>query len=256
MHEMRTQVGIIGAGPAGLFLSHLLREGGVDSVVLETHSRAYIESRVRAGVLEQGTVETMQALGLDERLKQIGFVDNALNFRFNGRTIHFDLARLTDKSITIYGQQEIVKDLIAARLKSGEPLIFEAKAVAIDGVDGDSPIIRYQDENRGQRTISCDFIAGCDGYHSVSRASLPKGAIQTFDHTYDFAWLGVLARSRPLSALTYSSSDRGFALCSRRSPEISRLYLQVGPNEKPEDWTERQFWTNCMLACSTRHAPR
>lgn len=240
---MRTQVGIIGAGPAGLFLSHLLRQGGIHCVVLEARSRAHLEGRVRAGVLEHGTVETMQALGLDARLRQVGMIDNGLSIRFNGRTIHLDLAGLTGKSIMIYGQQEVVKDLVAARVAIGEPLLFEAKVTAIDNLDGDRPVIRYRDGQDGiERTVDCDFIAGCDGYHGVARASVPKGAIETYNRTYDFAWLGVLARSRPMADLTYSNSGRGFALCSRRSMEISRLYLQVGPDEKPAGWSDARFW--------------
>jgi p-hydroxybenzoate 3-monooxygenase len=240
---MRTQVGIIGAGPAGLFLSHLLRQEGIDCAVLEARSRAHLEGRVRAGLLEHGTVETLRALGLDSRLRQIGAVDNALSIRFDGRSIHLDLAGLTGKSITIYGQQEIVKDLVAARTISGEPLLFEAKAIAIDKLDSDRPVIGYQDGQDGvERTLDCDFIAGCDGYHGLARASLPNGAIQTYHRAYDFAWLGVLARSRPMRTVTYSNSNRGFALCSRRSMEVSRMYLQVGLDEKPAGWTERRFW--------------
>jgi p-hydroxybenzoate 3-monooxygenase len=241
--DMRTQVGIIGAGPAGLFLSHLLKQGGVDSVVLEARSRASLESRIRAGVLEPGTVETMRTLGLDSRLKQIGKTDDALTFRFDGRTINLDLYGLTGQRITIYAQHEIVKDLVAARTTSGEPLLFEAKVEAIDNLDGDRPVIRYhQGQDRAERTLECDFVAGCDGYHGLARVSLPRETLQTYNHTYDFAWLGVLARSKPLGSVSYSSSERGFALCSRRSPEISRLYLQVGSDETPEDWTERRFW--------------
>jgi p-hydroxybenzoate 3-monooxygenase len=185
----------------------------------------------------------MQSLGLDGRLRQTGRVDNLLSIRFDGGTISLDLAGLTGKSITIYGQHEIVKDLIAARITSGEPLLFEAKAVAIEGIDRTRPVVRYRNGPDGdERTIECDFIAGCDGYHGIARTVLPRGKFQTYDRTYDFAWLGVLARSRPLGSVTYSNSSRGFALCSRRSTEVSRLYLQVAPNERITDWTEGRFW--------------
>lgn len=240
---MRTQVGIVGAGPAGLFLSHLLQQAGIDCVIVESQSRSHLEGRVRAGVLEHDTVRTMQSLGLDHRLKTHGSVDNALSIRFNHRTIDFDLASLTGKSITIYGQQEIVKDLIAARVASGDPLFFDSKVVALEDLDEDRPLVRFQEAQSGEvRTLECDFVAGCDGYHGIARTCLPQGAIQAYDRTYDFAWLGVLARSRPLTTVTYSNSSHGFALCSRRSPEISRLYLQVHPDDTPTHWTDRRFW--------------
>jgi p-hydroxybenzoate 3-monooxygenase len=242
IRHMRTQVGIIGAGPAGLFLSHLLHKAAIDSVVLEARSRAHVESRIRAGVLERGTVETMQALGLDERLKQNGMVDDALDMRFRGQTIHLDLPSLTGKSVMIYGQHEVVKDLIAARLVSDEPLLFEARVSALDDLNGDRPVIRYSAGDGEERTVECDFVAGCDGYHGVSRTSVPPSTFQIYERTYDFAWLGVLARARPIADMTYANSDRGFALCSRRSMDVSRLYLQVGADEKPDQWSDAQFW--------------
>jgi p-hydroxybenzoate 3-monooxygenase len=240
---MRTQVGIIGAGPAGLFLSHFLHQAGIACVVLEARSRAHLEGRVRAGVLEPGTVEAMQILGLDGRLRQNGMVDRTLDMRFRGRTIHLDLPGLTGKSVIIYGQQEVVKDLVAARLAAGEPVLFEAPVTALDGLDGNRANLRYRVGHDGEdRTLECDFMAGCDGYHGVSRAFVPSHATRTYERTYDFAWLGVLARARPMADMTYSNSDRGFALCSRRSMEVSRLYLQVGADEKPEDWPDARFW--------------
>lgn len=240
---MRTQVAIIGAGPAGLFLSHLLHRAGVESVILEARSRSHLEGRVRAGVLEPGTIETMQILGLDDRLKLNGMVDSGLNIRFGGRTIHLDLPSLTGKSVMIYAQQEVVKDLVAARLASGQPLLFESKVAALDDLDSNRPKVRYRDGRDGEtRTLECDFVAGCDGNHGVSRAFVPKHATRTYEQTYDFAWLGVLARATPLADMTYSNSDRGFALCSRRSMEISRLYLQIGADELSEDWSDWRFW--------------
>jgi p-hydroxybenzoate 3-monooxygenase len=238
---MRTQVGIIGSGPAGLFLSHLLHRHGIESVVLERRSRARLESRVRAGVLETGTVETLQALGLDGRMKREGMVDTGLDIRFRGKTIHLDLPGLTGKSVTIYGQQEVVKDLVASRLAVGQPLLFEAEVTAIEGLDGERPVIRYREGDQ-DHTLECDFAAGCDGFYGAGRAAVPKDAITVHDRLYDFAWLGVLSRSAPLAEMTYSNSDRGFALCSRRSMEVSRLYLQVPATEEPANWSDQRFW--------------
>lgn len=238
---MRTQVGIIGAGPAGLFLAHLLKAQGIESVILEARSRPYVEGRVRAGVLEPGTVETMARLGLDARLRREGLVDEGLDMRFRGRTIHLDLPGLTGKSVMIYGQQEVVKDLVAARLEAGDPLMFEAKVTGIEGIETDRPRIRYTQDG-GEHVLDCDFVAGCDGYHGAGRAAMPRDRMTLFEQTYDFAWLGVLARARPMADMTYSNSDRGFALCSRRSMQVSRLYLQVPAETRPEDWSDDRFW--------------
>jgi len=238
---MRTQVGIIGSGPAGLFLSHLLHRHGIECVVLERRSRAHLESRVRAGVLESGTIETLRALGLDARMKREGMVDKGLDMRFRGRTIHLDLPELAGKSVMIYGQQEVVKDLIAKRLEQGLPLVFEAAATGIERLDGERPAIRYRHGDR-DHVLECDFIAGCDGFHGVARAATPEGVITVYDRVYDFAWIGVLSRSAPIADMTYSNSDRGFALCSRRSMEISRLYLQVPPDDDPANWSDDRFW--------------
>jgi p-hydroxybenzoate 3-monooxygenase len=240
---MRTQVGIIGAGPAGLFLAHLLAQMRIDCIVLEGRSRSHVEGRVRAGVLERGTIETMQALGLDGRLKREGMIDNGLDIRFRGRTIHLNLPELTGKNVMIYGQQEVVKDLIASRIAAGGPICFKAQVTSLHGLNGDRATIRYVDrEHAEDLSLECDFIAGCDGYHGVSRFAVPQSAARLYDHAYEFAWLGVLARARPLADMTYSNSDHGFALCSRRSMEISRLYLQVGLDETPTAWSDARFW--------------
>jgi len=237
----RTQIGIIGAGPAGLFLAHLLHRAGIDCVILESRSRAHVESRIRAGVLEPGTVETLEALGLDARLKRECMIDEGLDIRFRGKTIHLDLPAMTGRHVVIYGQQEVVKDLIAARVEAGQPLLFEAEVTALRGLDGERPEIHYRHGGE-DRVLACDFIAGCDGYHGVSRAAVPAGAITHYEKLYDFAWLGVLSRSRPLPDMTYANSDRGFALCSRRSMQVSRLYLQVGAEEDPDSWSDARFW--------------
>ena len=240
---MRTQVGIIGAGPAGLFLSHLLHAAGIECVILERRSRAHLEARARAGVLVGGTIDTLRSLGLDRRLQREAMTDTGLDIRFRGRIIHLDLPGLTGKTVTIYGQQEVVKDLIAARTAAGGPILFESSVTALEGLDGDRPVIRYRAaEDAGEGTIACDFIAGCDGFHSVSRAAVPEGAIQGYERTYDFAWLGVIALARPLADMAYTNSDRGFALCSRRSMEVSRLFLQVRPNEPLDEWPDARFW--------------
>ncbi|WP_043830371.1 4-hydroxybenzoate 3-monooxygenase [Muricoccus aerilatus] len=238
---MRTQVGIIGAGPAGLFLAHLLKAQGIDSVILEARSRTYAEGRVRAGVLEPGTVETMARLGLDARLRREGLIDEGLDMRFRGRTIHLDLPELTGRSVVIYGQQEVVKDLMAARVEAGDPLIFEAQVTRIEGIETESPRIHYT-EGGESRVLDCEFVAGCDGYHGAGRAAMPQDRITLFEQVYDFAWLGVLARARPMADMTYSNSDRGFALCSRRSMQVSRLYLQVPVDANPEEWSDSRFW--------------
>ena len=239
---MRTQIGIIGAGPAGLFLSHLLHRQGIDSVVLERRSRAHLEGRVRAGVLEQGTVDTLARLNLDARLRREGMIDQGLAIRFRGKTIHLNLPELTGgRSVTIYGQSEVVKDLVAARLAAGLPLLFGAEVVSLSGLDGPRPAIRYRKDGT-DGVLDCDFVAGCDGFHGAARAAVPPGAIAVHDRAYDFAWLGVLARARPLADMAYSNSETGFALCSRRSMEVSRLYLQVPADEDPAAWSADRFW--------------
>jgi len=239
---MRTQVGIIGAGPAGLFLSHLLSREGIDCVVLEAKSREHIEGRVRAGVLEQGTVETMHALGLDTRLRRECMIDNALDIRFGDGLIHLDLPALTGgKHVTIYGQQEVVKDLVAARIAGGGPLVFEAEVLGLDGIEGTTPAIRYRHAG-GEHTLACEVVAGCDGFHGICREAFPPGALTTFDRIFPFGWLGILSESPPIREMTYVNHARGFALCSRRSPRVSRHYVQVAANEDADAWPDARFW--------------
>jgi p-hydroxybenzoate 3-monooxygenase len=239
---MRTQIGIIGAGPAGLLLSHLLRAEGIESVILEARSRAYVEGRVRAGVLEQGTVDLMRDLGVDGRLRRECMVDRALDIRFSGRLIHMSLPELANgKVATIYGQQEVVKDLIAARLASGAPLLFEAKAIDLDGLDGTRPTVRYLADGK-EATLECDFIAGCDGFHGVCRTAIPPELLTVYETVYPFGWLGVLSHSPPIKEMTYANHERGFALCSRRSPRVSRHYVQCAPDEDPDNWSDARFW--------------
>jgi p-hydroxybenzoate 3-monooxygenase len=239
---MRTQVGIVGAGPAGLMLSHLLHLDGIDSVVLEAHTREYVQERVRAGVLEQNTVELLTQTGVGERLQREGLVHHGIELRFQGRGHRIDFQELTGRAITIYAQAEVVKDLIDARLGAGGNVIFEAVGVSIQNFDGPTPSIRFT--TKGEATdLSCDFIAGCDGFHGVCRPSVPTGILTSYERTYPFAWLGILAEAPPSSEeLVYCYHDRGFALLSMRSPKLSRLYLQCAPDEAIENWPDDRIW--------------
>ena len=240
---MRTQIGIVGAGPAGLVLSHLLHLQGIESVILERRSRAYIEERVRAGVLEQGTVDLLIESGVGARLQREGLIHHGIELRFNRRGHRIDMYELTGgKAITVYAQHEVVKDLVAARLEAGGRIIFEADDVSVHGFDGASPTIRFRADGRDDE-IQCDYIAGCDGFHGVCRPSIPAGALTEFDHAYPFGWLGILAEAPPSSKeLIYSYHDRGFALLSMRTPEISRLYIQVPHDEDINAWPDDRIW--------------
>ncbi len=239
---MRTQVGIVGAGPAGLFLSLILQRAGVECVVLEARSRDYVESRVRAGVLEEGTVALMDELGAGERLHREGMPDPRLDIRFHGGVIHIDLPVLTPgKIVTVYGQQEVVKDLIAARLARGGTILFEAEAAHIDGLDGTRPTIHFKHEGRDE-TLECDIVAGCDGFHGICRSAIPEHLLTVYDRIFPFGWLGILAEARPFPEMSYSNHERGFALASRRSPKLSRLYVQCAADEDIAGWSDRRIW--------------
>jgi len=242
---MDTQVGIVGAGPAGLLLGHLLARAGIDAVVLEARSRDYVEQRVRAGVLEQGTVDVLTETGVGERLHREGMVHHGLELRFGGVGHRIALSELADgRAITVYGQQEVVKDLIAARLDAGLPIVFESEATTVDVERG---VIRFGDDE-----LRCEVIAGCDGFHGVSRAAVPEDALDVYEREYPFAWLGILARAAPSSEeLIYTHHDRGFALHSMRSPEITRLYLQVPPDERIEAWPDERIWEELQTRMAT-----
>lgn len=249
---MRTQVGIVGAGPAGLLLSHLLHLQGIESVILENRSREYIEKRVRAGVLEQGTVDLLRNSGVGERMDREGLVHHGIELRFNGAGHRIAFEKLVPgRSITVYGQQEVVKDLVAARLKAGGTILFEVANVQPNGFEGDAPSIAFEHNGQAQR-LDCDFIAGCDGFHGVCRGAIPEGVLKVFERTYPFAWLGILARVAPSAEeLIYAYTDRGFALHSMRSPEISRFYLQVAPDEPIENWPDDRIWQELRTRLET-----
>ncbi|GAA3097551.1 4-hydroxybenzoate 3-monooxygenase [Nonomuraea salmonea] len=244
---MRTQVGIIGAGPAGLLLSHLLHLRGISSVVLEKRSRDYVERRVRAGVLEQGTVDTLVEAGVGERMLREGLPHHGIELRYGGAGHRIAFEKLVPgRAITVYGQQEVVKDLIAARLAAGGDVRFEVEDVAVHGLDSE-PFLTFGDER-----LDCDVIAGCDGFHGVSRPSIPEGVLSVFERDYPFAWLGILARVAPSSdELIYARTERGFALHSMRSPSVSRFYLQVPPDARMEDWPEERIWAELKARLET-----
>jgi p-hydroxybenzoate 3-monooxygenase len=239
---MRTQVGIIGAGPAGLTLSLLLHRAGIDSVVIENRSRAYVEARVRAGVLEHWTTELFNELGVGARMRKEGLVHEGIDLGINGERRRIDFKALVNKTITIYGQQEVVKDLIAARLAQSGKIEFDVTDTSVDRLDGDRPVIRYKKDGEPQE-IECDFIAGCDGFHGICRPSVPQGVLTEFERVYPYGWLGILSESPPVShELIYSYTDRGFALFTMRSPTISRLYLQCDPDEDVKNWPDEEIW--------------
>ncbi|OXM71598.1 4-hydroxybenzoate 3-monooxygenase [Amycolatopsis vastitatis] len=240
---MRTQVAVIGAGPAGLLLSFLLHEAGIDCVVLEARDREYVRQRVRAGVCEQPTVELLTSLGLGERLAAEGMPHEGLSLRFDRADHRIALTELTGKTITVYGQQEIVKDLIDAHEARGYPISFEVSDVSLSDVDTERPRVGYRDAEGVARTIECDAVAGCDGFHGICRPSIPDSALTVYEREYPFAWLGVLARTPPSHhELIYAHHERGFALHSMRTPEITRLYLQVDPAESLEAWSDDRIW--------------
>ena len=240
---MRTQVGIVGAGPAGLVLGRLLAREGIESVVLEARSRDYIEHRVRAGVLEQGTVDCLVDSGVGERLEREGMVHHGLYLRWDGRSRRIALSDLTGgRAITLYGQQEVVKDLVAQRVEVDGELLFDVADVRVEGFDGEEPAIRFADAGGAERELRCDVIAGCDGFHGVCRPAV-EDALRVYEREYPFGWLGILAEAAPSSdELVYCHHERGFALQSMRSPELTRLYLQVDPDEDVERWPDERVW--------------
>jgi len=243
MSSLRTQVGIIGAGPAGLFLAHFLRESNIDCVVVERRSREHVQGRVRAGVLEQTTVRAMQRLGIGERVAREGLIHTGTSLAVDGRIFHIDLAALTDgAAITVYGQSEVMKDLNAAADRRGLAVVYEAEDASPQALDTRRPVITWKQAGSTHR-LECDFIVGCDGFHGASRACIPADALTTFERVYPFGWLGVLAEVPPCNdELIYANHEHGFALASMRSATRSRYYLQCSLEDDVDDWSDERFW--------------
>ncbi|MCC2959665.1 4-hydroxybenzoate 3-monooxygenase [Massilia sp. IC2-278] len=239
---MRTQVAIIGAGPAGLLLSHLLHLNGIESVVLESRSRLEIEATIRAGVLEQGSMDILNDAGVGARMRAEGALHHGVEFAFGGRRHRIDLTELTGKAITVYPQHEVIIDLVAARLAAGGQILFETSEVALDGTDGVRPSVSFVHAGEAQR-IEADFVIGCDGFHGVSRPAIPSSLRQDFQRTYPFGWFGILVESAPSSnELIYAQHERGFALVSTRSPTVQRLYFQCDPKDHVDNWSDDRIW--------------
>jgi p-hydroxybenzoate 3-monooxygenase len=240
---MRTQVGIVGGGPAGLLLARLLRLAGIDTVVLERRTPEYLRARIRAGLLEQGTVDLLNEIGVGARLNRERLVHDGVELAFDGKRRRIDLRALSGKSVTIYGQAEIQNDLMNAHEAAGTPIIYEAEDVSLHGLTGKTPRLRYS-QGGESRDIACDFIAGCDGFHGVSRQAIPQEVIRIYEKVYPFGWLGILSDTPPVNhELIYNNHERGFALCTMRSLTRSRYYLQVPADEDPADWSDDRFWS-------------
>ena len=242
---MQTQVGIIGAGPAGLLLSQMLHLRGIESVIIESRSRDAIEATIRAGVLEQSTVDLMVEIGAGERLKREGFVHHGIELRFGGRGHRINLHDLANgRTITVYAQHEVLKDLIALRLRTGGVIHFEAKADAVEDVTTESPQIRFMTNDGQKHVLRCDFVAGCDGGYGVSRSAVPEHEVRhDYFRIYPFGWFGILAKAPPSSdELIYAHHDRGFALVSTRSPDVQRMYFQCDPNDSVDNWPDERIW--------------
>jgi p-hydroxybenzoate 3-monooxygenase len=257
---VRTQVAIIGAGPAGLLLSHILHLRGIESIVLETRSRAAIETTMRAGVLEQGTVDLMNELGVGARMQREGFVHEGIILRFDGRDRRIDFRALTGgKAVMVYAQHEVITDLVAARLAVGGDLRFEVSEVSLHQIDTPSPAVRFLDHAGQLSQVAADFVVGCDGTQGVSRGCIPQSVGKRYERVYPFGWLGILCKAPPSSdELIYALHERGFALVSTRSPEIQRLYLQCDPNDSIENWLDDRIWAELRARLATRDgwAPR
>ena len=252
MKNIRTQVGIVGAGPAGLLLAHLLHRDGIDSVVVENRSRQYVIERVRAGVLEQGTVDLMIETGVGDRLAREGMRHDGIYLSFGGVRHRIDMAAMTGgRAITVYGQNEVVSDLIDARIATGRPLFFETDEVSVHDFGGGAPVVRFTHDGEPCE-IRCDFIAGCDGFHGICRQSIPATDLRIYERVYPFGWLGILAHAAPsCDELVYSLHDRGFALFSMRSPSVTRLYLQCAPDEDIASWPDDRIWEELNIRLAT-----
>ncbi|MBI1777962.1 MAG: 4-hydroxybenzoate 3-monooxygenase [Proteobacteria bacterium] len=249
---MRTQIGIVGAGPAGLILSHLLHLQGIGSIVLEHRSREEVEATIRAGVLEHGTVALLKEIGAGDRLSREGFIHHGIELRFGGRGHRIDLSGLTGgRAITVYAQHEVIKDLIKARLDTGGQILFGVEDVSLHGLDTVRPALRFR-HGGASKEVVCDFIGGCDGFHGVCRPSISSGIITAYERVYPFGWLGILVESPPSSPeLIYTLHDRGFALVSTRSPQMQRLYLQCDPHDDLGGWSDDRIWTELRHRLAT-----
>ena len=244
---LRTQVAIIGAGPAGLVLAHLLRQSGIECIVLESRNREYVESRVRAGVLEQGSVEILEELGIATRMHQEGLVHRGIELGFNRQRHRIDFPSATGRSVTVYGQHEVIKDLLAAADERKVPVHFNVPDAALHGLDSAAPSVTFS-LGGTEQSLRCDYIAGCDGFHGISRVSVPTGVFAAYERVYPFSWLGILAEGPPSQdELVYMHSSRGFALFSMRSPSITRLYLQCDPGEDIQMWPDDRIWRELSL---------
>ncbi|HMS79679.1 MAG TPA: 4-hydroxybenzoate 3-monooxygenase [Burkholderiaceae bacterium] len=250
----RTQVAIVGAGPSGLLLGQLLHRAGIDAVIVERQSPDYVLGRIRAGVLEQGTVELLDEAGVGERCRIEGLPHEGIELAFDGQRHRIDFAGLVGRRVTVYGQTEVTRDLMAARAACGAATVYEAADASLHELDGDRPLVRYRKDG-ATHEIECDWIAGCDGYHGVSRASVPEGAIRRFERVYPFGWLGVLCDTPPVSdELIYANHPRGFALCSMRSRSRSRYYVQCGLDQRVEDWSDARFFDELRRRLDPRAA--
>ncbi|MCZ7643044.1 MAG: 4-hydroxybenzoate 3-monooxygenase [Pseudorhodoplanes sp.] len=244
---MRTQVGIVGAGPAGLMLSHLLHLAGIRSIIVENRSRAYCEARVRAGLMEHWVSELLVETGVGARMQRESMMHDGIYIAFNGQAHHLNFEKLIGKHVVIYDQKEVVTDLIARRLADGGEIHFEVEDTSVHDFTTDSPKIRFR-ENGETQEIACDFIAGCDGFHGISRPSFPAGTLQGFDRVYPFGWLGILSESPPPEKeLIYAYHEKGFALYSMRGPNLSRLYIQCAPDENIDEWPDARIWEQLHL---------
>ncbi|MFD1951804.1 4-hydroxybenzoate 3-monooxygenase [Sphingomonas arantia] len=240
---MRTQIAIIGVGPAGMFLAHLMRQAGIDAVVIERRDRAYVEGRVRAGVLEPVTTDLMHRLGIGARLLREGLIHGGTKLALDGDVFRIDMAALTGgTTVTVYGQQEVMRDLFDAAEAADLPIVWNAADVALSGLDGDRPVVTWRADGV-DRTLDCDFVVGCDGFHGVSRGAIPADVLRTYERVYPFGWLGILADVPPADhELIYANHARGFALASMRSPTRSRYYIQCAVDEDIADWSDARFW--------------
>ena len=240
---MRTQVGIIGAGPSGLMLAQILHLQGIESVIIERSSQEHVRGRLRAGVLEQGTVEMMREFGVGERVGAVGLKQRAIDFRFNGESHPIDFEAECGRNTWVYPQHEVVTDLMAARERSGRPVLYEAPVTRIEGLEGKRPVIHFEHQGEAA-TLECDFVAGCDGFRGVSRSAIPMDKLKVYDRIYPFGWLGILAEAKPaIEDITWGCHEDGFAMMSIRSPSVTRLYLQCAPDDSPDAWSDDRIWS-------------